>query len=85
MNQTVKVNVSENSPLKLYSSLEFNEERGTSRIKPGLTVVLEETGKLHQDSEGNVHKVFRLRKNKRNYYTLEGLLEKHETLENTPG
>ena len=42
MNQTVKVNVSENSPLELYSSLEFNEERGTSRIRPGHTVVLEE-------------------------------------------
>lgn len=85
MNQTVKVNVSEKSPLKLYSSLKFDEEKGTSRIKPGETVVLEETGKLHQDPEGNVHKVFRLRKNKRNYYTLEGLLEKHEASEEIPG
>jgi hypothetical protein len=78
MNQTVVVNVSEETQLKLYSSLKFEEERGTSRVKPGSTVVLEETGKLHQDTEGNVHKVFRLRKNKRNYYTLEGLLEEHQ-------
>ena len=85
MNQTVKVSVSGKSPLKLYSSLKFDEERGISKIKPGDTILLEETGKLHQDPEGNTHKVFRLRKNKRNYYTLEGLLEKHEILESMPG
>ena len=78
MNQTLKVSVSEDEQLKLYSSLKFEEEKGTSRVKPGSTVLLEETGKLHQDPEGKLHKVFRLRKNRRNYYTLEGLLDNHE-------
>lgn len=78
MNQTLKVNVSEESQLKLYSSLKFEESKGTSAIKPGSTIFLEETGKLHQDPEGKLHKVFRLRKNRRNYYTLEGLLEEHQ-------
>ncbi len=78
MNQTLTVNISEEAQLKLYSSLKFEEERGTSRAKPGSTVVLEQTGKLYKDNEGKVHKVFRLRKNKRNYYTLEGLLGEHQ-------
>lgn len=61
------------SPLKLYSSLKF-EEKGITKIKAGVNVVLEDTGKIHVDSEGNHKRVFRLRKNTRNYYTLEDLI-----------
>jgi hypothetical protein len=49
-------------PLKLYSSLRFME-KGITKIKSGTDVTLEDTGKIHIDSEGNSHKVFRIRKN----------------------
>jgi hypothetical protein len=61
-------------PLKLYSSLKF-VEKGITKIKSGTDVTLEDTGKIHLDEDGNPHKVFRIRKNTRNYYTLENLIK----------
>ena len=58
--------------LKLYANLKF-EEKGITRIKEGVTVTLEETGKVHTNAEGKDCKVLRLRKNTRNYYILEEL------------
>lgn len=69
---TIKKTLS--GPLKLYSSLRFME-KGITRIKSGTDVTLEDTGKIHIDSEGNSHRVFRIRKNTRNYYTLESLIK----------
>jgi len=63
-----------NGPLKLYSSLKFME-KGITKIKSGSDVVLEDTGKIHIDHDGNSHRVFRIRKNTRNYYTLETLVK----------
>jgi hypothetical protein len=57
------------SPLRLYSSLTFVES-GSIRIKEGATVILEDTGKVHEDAEGNLKTIFRIRRNTRNYYTL---------------
>jgi len=34
-------------------------------------VVLEDTGKIHEDEEGNQKTIFRIRRNTRNYYALE--------------
>jgi len=59
--------------LKMYSNLKF-QERGTTILQPGVTLTLEDTGKVHMDEEGKESKVFRLKKNTRNYYTLENLL-----------
>jgi len=70
MNKKVTVNLDKN--LKMYSNLKF-VEKGVTVLKPGTTVTLEDTGKVHPDEEGNERKVFRLKKNTRNYYTLEGL------------
>lgn len=58
------------SPIKLYSNLKFEESKMT-RLVEGNTVILEETGKVHIDTEGRERRVFRLRKNTRNYYVLE--------------
>lgn len=56
--------------LKLYANLKF-EEKGLTHLKPGVTVLLEETGKVHIDEEGKEHNVLRLRRNTRNYYIIE--------------
>jgi hypothetical protein len=71
MNRTITITLEKN--LKLYSSLKFLE-KGITNLKPGITIVLEETGKVHADEEGKACKVFRLRRDTRNYYTLENLL-----------
>jgi hypothetical protein len=63
------------SPVKLYSSLKF-EEKGLTSLKIGETVTFEETGKIHTNSEGKDCKVLRLRKNTRNYYILEEVQSK---------
>jgi hypothetical protein len=68
MNRRITITVSE--PLKLYSSLKF-DEKGIARLKEGTTVTLEETGKIHTNDEGKDCRVLRLRKNTRNYYVLE--------------
>jgi hypothetical protein len=57
------------SPLQMYSNLKFDPSK-SSTLKAGATVTLEETGKLHVDEEGLPRKVFRIRKNTRNYYVL---------------
>lgn len=57
------------SPLQLYSNLKFDPSK-SSTLKAGVTVTLEETGKLHVDEGGFTRKVFRIRKNTRNYYVL---------------
>ena len=56
-------------PLRLYSNLKFEETKATS-VKAGNTVLLEETGKVHVDESGEERKVFRIRRNTRNYYVL---------------
>lgn len=58
------------NPVKLYASLKF-EEKGLTSLKAGVTVIFEETGKIHTNLEGQNCKVLRLRKNTRNYYILE--------------
>lgn len=68
-----KVTVTLEKSLKMYSNLKF-QEKGTTNLKPGATVTLEDTGKVHVDEQGKETKVFRLKKNTRNYYTLENLL-----------
>jgi hypothetical protein len=67
-----KVTVTLEKSLKMYSNLKF-EEKGVTSVKPGVTLTLEDTGKIHLDEEGKERKVFRLKKNTRNYYTLESL------------
>ena len=67
-----KVTVTLEKSLKMYSNLKF-EEKGVTNVKPGVTLTLEDTGKIHLDDEGKERKVFRLKKNTRNYYTLESL------------
>ena len=57
-------------PLRLYSNLKFDETKATS-MKAGNTVTLEETGKMYTDETGAERKIFRIRKNTRNYYVLE--------------
>lgn len=70
MNRKLTVTLTE--PVKLYASLKF-EEKGITRLKEGVTVTFEETGKVHTNAEGKDCKVLRLRKNTRNYYILEEL------------
>ena len=60
------------SPLKLYSNLKFLEV-GTIKMKAGATVILEDTGKVHEDEQGNLRIIFRIRRNTRNYYALGGV------------
>ena len=67
-----KITITATEPIKLYANLKF-EERGVTRLKVGVTAVLEETGKIHTNEEGKDCKVLRLRKNTRNYYVLEEL------------
>ena len=67
MNQTETRTL--DSPLKLYSNLKFLEV-GTIKIKAGATVILEATGKVHEDEEGNQRAIFRVRRNTRNYYAI---------------
>lgn len=69
-----KLTITLEKQLKLYSNLKF-EEKGLTSLKPGTTVTFEETGKIHTDEEGKDRKVLRLRKNTRNYYTLDSLIE----------
>lgn len=68
-----KVTVTLDKSLKMYSNLKF-QEKGITNLKPGMTVILEETGKVHVDESGNETKVLRMKKNTRNYYTLESLI-----------
>lgn len=70
MNRKVTMTLEKN--LKLYSNLKFSEN-GITVLKPGTTITLEDTGKVHPDEDGQERKVFRLKKNTRNYYTLESL------------
>jgi hypothetical protein len=72
MNSKVTVTLSEE--LKMFSSLKFNE-KGLTSLKPGSTVTLEETGKIHIDEGGKSHKVLRLRKDTRNYYTFDSMIK----------
>ena len=65
-----KITITLEQPIKLYSSLKF-DEKGITSLKPGATVTLEETGKVHTNTEGKDCKVMRLRKNTRNYYTID--------------
>ncbi len=65
-----KITTTLERPIKLYSSLKF-DEKGITNLKPGLTVTFEETGKVHTNEEGKDCKVLRLRKNTRNYYTID--------------
>ena len=68
-----KVTVTLEKQLKMFSSLKF-AEKGITTLKPGATVTFEETGKFHTDKEGKEHKVLRLRKDTRNYYTFDSLI-----------
>jgi hypothetical protein len=68
-----KVTVTLEKQLKMFSSLKFNQ-KGITSMKPGSTITLEETGKIHTDEEGKEHKVLRLRKDTRNYYTFDSLI-----------
>ena len=68
MNRTITKTL--DSPLKLYSNLMFSDT-GTIKLKAGATVILEDTGKVHEDEEGNQKAIFRIRRNTRNYYALE--------------
>ena len=42
-----KVTVTLDGPLKMFSSLKFTE-KGITSLKPGTTITLEETGKVHR-------------------------------------
>ena len=68
-----KVTVTLEKKKKMFSSLKFNE-RGITSLKPGTTITLEETGKVHTDDEGREHKILRLRRDTRNYYTFDSLI-----------
>lgn len=68
-----KLTITLEKQLKMFSSLKFNE-KGLTNLKPGITITLEETGKIHKDDEGLEHKVLRLRKETRNYYTFDTLI-----------
>lgn len=68
-----KVTVTLEKQLKMFSSLKFNE-KGITSLKPGATITLEDTGKVHTDDEGREHKVLRLRRDTRNYYTFDSLI-----------
>ena len=57
------------SPLKLYPNLKFLEV-GTIKIKAGATVILEDTGKVHEDEQGSQRAIFRVSRNTRNYYAI---------------
>lgn len=65
-----QVTITTDKKIKLYANLKF-EEKGITSLKAGVTVMLEETGKIHMDEEGKEYRVLRLRKNTRNYYVLE--------------
>lgn len=69
-----KITITTGKQIKLFTNLKF-EDKGQTFIKPGTTVTLEETGKVHTNEKGEDCKVLRLRKNTRNYYTLETLLD----------
>jgi len=69
-----KLTVTLEKQLKMFSSLKFTE-KGITSLKSGATVTLEETGKIHTDNEGKEHKVLRLRKDTRNYYTFDTLID----------
>jgi len=69
-----KITVTLEKFLPMFSSLKFSE-KGITNLKPGTTVTLEETGKVHTDAEGKEHKVLRLRKDTRNYYTFDSLID----------
>jgi len=68
-----KVTITLEKQLKMFSSLKFTE-KGITSLKPGTTITLEETGKVHTDEEGKEHKVLRLRKDTRNYYTFDTMI-----------
>ncbi len=68
-----KVTITLEKQLKMFSSLKFTE-KGITSLKPGATITLEETGKVHTDEEGKEHKVLRLRKDTRNYYTFDTMI-----------
>ena len=57
-------------PTKAYSSLKFKDEQVTI-FKPGKDMHLEETNRVWNDEKGKPHKVFRIRRSTRNYYTSE--------------
>jgi len=67
-NRIIKITL--DKPLKLYSSLKF-EEKGLTYLKEGISVNLEETGKIYVDKDGKVYNILRFRKNTRNYYVLD--------------
>lgn len=67
MNKTITITLGK--PIKLYANLKF-EEKGLTYLKEGVTVTLEETGKIYIDEEGKNYSVLRFRKNTRNYYVL---------------
>lgn len=76
MNRTKTINLQK--PIKLYANLKF-EEKGLITLKPGVTVDLEETGKVHIDKKGKEYRIYRLRRNTRNYYILDNFKEnKHK-------
>jgi hypothetical protein len=60
------------TPTRLYSNLKFEKDK-SSLIKEGVTVILEETGKIYMDEMGIEKKIFRIRKKNRNYYMVEEL------------
>jgi hypothetical protein len=68
-----KVTITLEKQLKMFSSLKFTE-KGITTLKSGATVTFEETGKFHTDEEGKEHKVLRLRRDTRNYYTFDSLI-----------
>lgn len=68
-----KITIALEKQLKMFSSLKFSEN-GISILKPKNTVTFEETGKVHTDHEGKEHKVLRLRRDTRNYYTYDTLI-----------
>jgi hypothetical protein len=68
-----KITITLEKQLKMFSSLKFTE-KGITTLKPGATITFEETGKFHTDEGGNEHKVLRLRRDTRNYYTFDSLI-----------
>lgn len=55
-------------PIRAYSSLDFKEEQVTT-FKPGKDISLEETNRYYTDDKGKQHKIYRIRRSTRNYYT----------------
>lgn len=68
-----KVTITLERHLQMFSSLKFNQ-KGLTTIKAGATITLEETGKVHTDEHGVEHKILRLRKDTRNYYTFDSMI-----------